>query len=430
MSADRAQLGPYETIDFEALSQKDEEFREIWMKSSGRLDFQDPETCRVLSKAILQTDFDLQIEVPDDRLCPPIPNRWNYVAWIHALIDSTNPDFSCRYDPARKVAGLDIGTGASAIYTLLLLQSRPNWSMCVTDVDKKSFDSAARNLAINNMLTRIKMLQTTDLYPLIPMTYLGIDKLDFTICNPPFFTDENEMRNSTKGLSKSQMPNAICTGSESEMVCAGGDLGFVTRIVNESLSLREKVTWYSSMLGKLDSAKAIINLLKQHGITNWAVGYLEPGRKTKRWVVAWSFGDYRPSTSVARLDTMPNEFLPFPTQYKIDLSGYDISEAKEIINAQLSPLHLHWQWDPDTSSGIGEAPQNVWNRAYRREQQRKEKSGETAMEQDEDNIIAFAFRLRVIDELSKEIIIDWLRGTDVQLWESFRGLVHRNFKKS
>jgi 23S rRNA (adenine1618-N6)-methyltransferase len=89
MSADRAQLGPYEKIDFEALSQKDEEFREIWMKSSGRLDFQDPETCRVLSKAILQTDFDLQIEVPDDRLCPPIPNRWNYVAWIHALIDKS-----------------------------------------------------------------------------------------------------------------------------------------------------------------------------------------------------------------------------------------------------------------------------------------------------------------------------------------------------
>jgi 23S rRNA (adenine1618-N6)-methyltransferase len=291
---DLAQRPPYDTIDFKALTKKDANFKLVWQKCLGKLDFQDPATVKALSKAILKADFGLQLEVPDDRLCPPIPNRWNYVTWIHGLIDSTSPDFSYGYDPERKITGLDIGTGASAIYTMLSLKSRPNWRMCATDIDKKSFESAARNLALNNLMTRTTLLQTTDLNPLIPLAGLGVQNLDFTICNPPFFTNLDDMSASLKGEGKSWKPNAVCTGAEVEMVCPDGDLGFVTKIVNESLVLREKVRWYTSMLGKLTSAKAIITLLKENGVTNWAVGVIDTGSSTKRWIVAWSFGDLRP----------------------------------------------------------------------------------------------------------------------------------------
>jgi 23S rRNA (adenine1618-N6)-methyltransferase len=301
---DLAQRPPYDTVDFKALTKKNPDFKLTWQKCSGKLDFQDPETIKTLSRAILVADFGLQLEVPDDRLCPPIPNRWNYVSWIQGLIDSTSPDYSDRYDPDRKVIGLDIGTGASAIYTMLCLQSRSNWTMCATDVDKKSFESAARNLALNSLMTRTKLLQTTELNALIPMQALGIGHLDFTICNPPFFTDASDMTSSLKGEGKSWKPNAVCTGAEIEMVCDGGDLGFVTKIVNESLVLKEKVQWYSSMLGKLSSAKSIIDLLKKHGITNWAVGVIDTGSSTKRWVVAWSFSDLRPKN--VRPTTTPN----------------------------------------------------------------------------------------------------------------------------
>jgi 23S rRNA (adenine1618-N6)-methyltransferase len=283
---DLAQRPPYDAVDFKALAKTDKDFKQTWQRTLGKLDFQDPETILALSKAILNVDFGLQLDVPADRLCPPIPNRWNYVAWIHGLIDSTSPDYANKYDPNRQVTGLDIGTGASAIYTLLCLKSRPNWTMCATDIDKKSFDSAARNLALNNLMTRIKLLQTTELNPLIPLAALSVDQLDFT--------DPSDMLASLKGEGKSWKPNAVCTGSENEMMCPGGDLGFVTAIVNESLVLKDKVQWYTSMLGKMDSAKAVITLLKQHGITNWAVGTIDVGAGTKRWIVAWSFGDLRP----------------------------------------------------------------------------------------------------------------------------------------
>ena len=307
---DLAQRPPYSSVDFRTLAKKDDQFAQIWQKSAGKLDFQDPGTATTLSKAILKADFDLQLDVPDDRLCPPIPNRWNYVAWIQSLLDSTAPNYSSKYDPHRQVTGLDIGTGASAIYAMLCLKSRSNWTMCATDVDKKSFDSAARNLALNDLMTRSKLLQTTHLDPLVPFAALGVDHLDFTICNPPFFASASEMSSSLKGEGKSRKPNAICTGAESEMVCEGGDLGFVTTIVNESLVLREKVQWYSSLLGKLDSAKSVVTLLKKHGVSNWAVGVVDVGGSTKRWVVAWSFGDLRPRNVRPLLPV----FYPMPQQ--------------------------------------------------------------------------------------------------------------------
>jgi 23S rRNA (adenine1618-N6)-methyltransferase len=291
---DLAQRPSYDAVDFKALAKADKDFKQTWQRTLGKLDFQDPETILALSKAILNVDFGLQLDVPADRLCPPIPNRWNYVAWIHGLVDSTSPDYANKYDPNRQVTGLDIGTGASAIYTLLCLKSRPNWTMCATDIDKKSLDSAARNLALNNLMTRTKLLQTTKLNPLIPLAALSVNQLDFTICNPPFFTDASEMLSSLEGEGKSWKPNAVCTGSENEMMYPGGDLGFVTAIINESLVLKEKVQWYTSMLGKMDSAKAVITLLKKHGITNWAVGTIDVGAGTKRWIVAWSFWDLRP----------------------------------------------------------------------------------------------------------------------------------------
>ncbi|KAF2870462.1 hypothetical protein BDV95DRAFT_629139 [Massariosphaeria phaeospora] len=446
-SADLAQLPPYEHVDFQALADNDEEFNKVWKKCAGHLDFQDPDCVRALTKAGLKVDFGLDIDLPADRLCPPVPNRFNYVAWIQKLLDCTSADYSDEYDPSRKVVGLDIGTGASAIYTLLCLKPRPNWTMCATDVDKKSFDCATRNLAINNMLPRTRILRTMETNSLIPLKALAVDKLDFTICNPPFFADEQDMRSSLKGEGKSWSPNSVCTGAEVEMVCEGGDVGFVTRIVNESLELREKVTWYSSMLGKLSSVKAIVHLLKKHDINNWAVGSIDVGGATKRWTVAWSFGDYRPKHSIARIELIANEYLPFPTGYEIPLGAdHTPVAARKTIDNQLSALDLHWTWNAETSTGIGIAAQNVWKRAYRREFERRKKDAATAEhkakspDDDDDDAmqiaspeppasVALAFRIHVYGTTKGSVAIDWLRGTDQVLWESFCGMIHRSFRK-
>ena len=37
---------------------------------------------RRLTQALLFRDFDIQLEIPDDRLCPPVPNRWVEIACL------------------------------------------------------------------------------------------------------------------------------------------------------------------------------------------------------------------------------------------------------------------------------------------------------------------------------------------------------------
>ena len=432
---DLTQKPPYSTVDFKALAKADPDFKKTWQACTGKLDFKDPATLESLSKAILKVDFGLDLSLPDNRLCPPIPNRWNYVSWIQGLLDSTSPTYTNNYEPEREVIGLDIGTGASGIYAMLCMKSRPNWTMCATDVDKVSFESAAANFARNNLLSRMKILQTTVSMPLIPLDGLATQQLNFTLCNPPFFNNSAEMEKSLSGDGKATGPNAICTGSNNEMICPGGDLGFVTRIVEESLVLRDKVTWYSSMLGKLSSAKAVVELLKSHSITNWAVGVLEPGTKTgtKRWIVAWSFGDLRPRSSIARPPggSFPHELLPFPTSYTISLpASFTGGAAGEKLNDQLAVLDLSWEWDAANSSGVGKASDNVWGRAYRRAYERRKKEGLVDMR--DDAVVKktkLAFRATVV-QLAGEITLEWLRGEDQVMWESFCGCVHRWFKQT
>ena len=78
------------------------------------------------------------------------------------------------------------------------------------------------------------------------------------------------------------------------MVTPGGEVAFVERMIMESVKLRGRVRWYTSMLGKYSSLATIIERLKQVHVQNWAVKEFVQGAKTRRWAVAWSWGDARP----------------------------------------------------------------------------------------------------------------------------------------
>lgn len=113
------------------------------------------------------------------------------------------------------------------------------------------------------------------------------------MCNPPFYTSRQEMLQLSEG--KSQEPSSVCTGADVEMVAPGGEVAFVARMIEESLHLRNQIQWYTSMLGKLSSVSALVEKLMKHGNQNYAVTEFVQGSKTKRWALAWSWGDRRPS---------------------------------------------------------------------------------------------------------------------------------------
>ena len=151
-----------------------------------------------------------------------------------------------------------------------------------------------------------------------------ITRIDFTMCNPPFYESTNEMLESA--ASKQRPPFTACTGSSNEMVTPGGEVAFVSRMIYESLAIRDGVQWYSSMLGKFSSIAPIIQRLKDNGIGNWAVTEFVQGSRTRRWAIAWSFRDRRPLMSISRgVSSLQKAFLPFPSEYTTEVSFFSSS---------------------------------------------------------------------------------------------------------
>lgn len=92
-------------------------------------------------------------------------------------------------------------------------------------------------------------------------------------------------------------------------------------MIEESLELKGRIQWYTSMLGKLSSVCLVLQRLKEKDIDNYAIVEFVQGSKTRRWGVGWSFKGLRPVMSVARgMGSLQKSLLPFPSEYLITVS--------------------------------------------------------------------------------------------------------------
>ncbi|KAK3651077.1 hypothetical protein LTR56_005841 [Elasticomyces elasticus] len=424
-------------VDFDKLAAEDADFSAICQisKSKRWLDFQDPKVVQQLTKTLLKSDFNLTLTLPPDRLCPPVPVRWNYIHWIQQLLDTTcssTNNYNDTYDPSRQVHGLDIGTGASCIYPLLACSTRPGWRMWGSDIDSHSLAYAKQNVKANNMDSRIRIQRSSKPEdPLIPLDVLGVGGLDFVMTNPPFYSSGQDMLDSYTG--KQAPPSAVCTGAENEMICDGGDVGFVTRILEESLVVRERVQWYTAMVGKMSSLQSVIALLKGHGVENFAVCALQAGFRTKRWAVGWSFGDARARVDVARCGELVVGVLPVASAQTVRAGGVTREVLGRKVDEVVGGLGVRWIWRGEEGVGVMEAEGDVWSRAARRRKMFRKnaevavaKKSEVEMEgssEEEEEVVGLAVKITCGDG---EVDVRWLRGRDYVLFESFCGLMKRS----
>ncbi|USW50081.1 Putative METTL16/RlmF family, S-adenosyl-L-methionine-dependent methyltransferase [Septoria linicola] len=434
-------------VDFNALAKDDADFAAISKaaKQDGWIDFHDPKVVQQLTKSLLRYDFGLSLNLPDDRLCPPIPVRWNYIRWIQDLLDTTSPTPSDIYDPEREVLGLDIGVGASCIYSLLACASRPEWQMAGTDIDSHSLSYAKQNVASNNLEDRIRLKQMKPEQALIPIDAMGVEELDFVMTNPPFYSSEkdflasyNDSERKAKTTESDSPPSAVCVGASNEMICEAGDVGFVTRIIEQSLQLRDRVQWYTAMLSHMHSLQQIVARLKEQHITNFAVTSLHPGNKTKRYAVAWSFGHVRPRNDVARHGELVLDVLPMATAKTIRVPFHDTRAAGKKVDGIMKGLEgVEWGWRPLLDAGVMQCKENVWSRAARRQKMFADrakaalggsKNGGEEEESDSnaDDGIVLAVKITCKGE---EVEVRWLRGNDFVIFESFCGMLQRALNK-
>ena len=57
------------------------------------------------------------------------------------------------------------------------------------------------------------------------------------------------------------MQRDCVAGTLDEMVCPGGELAFVSQMVKDSMQLQARVHWYTSMVGKKATVKALRRML-------------------------------------------------------------------------------------------------------------------------------------------------------------------------
>ncbi|KAL8711855.1 MAG: hypothetical protein Q9220_003799 [cf. Caloplaca sp. 1 TL-2023] len=336
-----------------------------------------------------------------------VPNRFNYILWVQDLLDTTSETYNEGYDQEREVVGLDIGTGASCIYPLLGCAQRKTWKFIATDIDTESLDHASLNILLNNLKSRVLPHLSKPTDPLIPLDHLGIERIDFTMTNPPFYPSLSSLLASA--TLKSRPPHSACTGTETEMVTSGGEVAFVTRIIDESEVLGERCQWYTTMLGKLSSVGEVVEELQKRGVGNWSVKEFVQGEKTRRWGVGWSWGVMRP---------------------------------REVSVFILLGFSFFFAWE------------NTWSRAARRQQQRQkeeeeqedvmalsEKASDDAGDGESDAshsgsgedepewVLVVKIRLTQGDTPdSVSVSVRWVRGTDNKIFESFCGALKRQLR--
>ncbi|MCJ1424275.1 hypothetical protein MMC29_002162 [Sticta canariensis] len=381
-----------------------------------------------------------RVSLPRTRTWLVLREKLNYILWIQDLIDTTSDTYTDRYNPDRPVTGLDIGTGSSCIYPLLGCSLRPKWKFAAIDIDDRNYQYACQNVHRNSLQARILPFLTKPTDPLIPLDKLGLDSVDFTMCNPPFYTSVSELISSA--AAKSHPPRSACTGAEVEMVTDGGEVAFVQLMIKESCQLKTDCQWYTSMLGKLSSLYTVLDTLKSVAVCNWAVKEFVQGTKTRRWAIAWSFQSARPTKDVARgIPGLPKKLLPFPSIFTFEAPHSLRDNLYEHLHKLFDNKDIEWRFDRATSTTRGWAQGNVWSRAARRNPRTVVEKmmdptkavGEAVAEktQNEENEgpggPKFIFMIQVYPGNASsrvlEVHVRWLAGLDTVVFESFCGFV-------
>ncbi|XP_056414433.1 RNA N6-adenosine-methyltransferase METTL16 [Hyla sarda] len=399
--------------DFAYLASKYPEFKQhVNMNLSGRvgLNFKDPEAVRALTCTLLKEDFGLTIDIPLERLIPTVPLRLNYIHWVEDLINFHESD-------KRTVRrGIDIGTGASCIYPLLGATLN-GWYFLATEVDDICYNYAKKNVEQNHLADLIKVVK-------VPQKTLLMDALkeesgiiyDFCMCNPPFFANQMEAQGVNSRNPRRPPPSSVNTGGITEIMAEGGELEFVKRIIHDSLQLKERLRWYSCMLGKKCSLAPLKEELRIQGVPKVAHTEFYQGR-TMRWALAWSFYDDviipNPPSKKRKLERprKPVMFCVLETTVKMLKSKSEctgdlnhISVVTDCLKKVLTDLKVQYKPVP---CGNGEesifltAIENSWVHIRRKKRDRMRQLRELPRAPDENFLVAQKDERQAEDEETK-----------------------------
>jgi 23S rRNA (adenine1618-N6)-methyltransferase len=256
------------------------------------IDFSNPNAVKALNKALLISDYDINYwDIPKDYLCPPIPGRADYIHYIADLLGESN---NGTIPEGENVIGLDIGIGANCIYPIIGF-SAYNWSFVGTDIDENAIQNCKKIITENpKLIDAISLQLQAEPRYIFKNIILPEDKFAFTICNPPFHSSQDEATKATirklNNLENTRTTKPVLNfgGQNAELWCSGGEIGFITQMIYESVKYPLQCFWFTTLVSKKDNLKSLYKTLNKVGAVEIKTIEMAQGQKTSR-IVAWTF---------------------------------------------------------------------------------------------------------------------------------------------
>ncbi|MBB6369447.1 23S rRNA (adenine(1618)-N(6))-methyltransferase RlmF [Chryseobacterium shigense] len=255
------------------------------------INFSIPEAVKLLNKALLLHFYNVKSwDIPDTNLCPPIPGRADYIHYIADLLAENRTDIPA----GNSITGLDIGTGANLVYPLLAHGSY-GWKMLGTDINQASLENAQRILDHNQDLSPvIQLKKQSDPNHIFRNIIESGNRFTFSMCNPPFHdSEESALKGNlrkTKNIRKSKPQKALLNfgGQQSELWCEGGEIAFITKMIEESVLYSSQVLWFTCLVSKKDNLHKLTTFLKKVNAIDVKTVDMAQGQKVSR-MLAWTF---------------------------------------------------------------------------------------------------------------------------------------------
>lgn len=256
------------------------------------LDFANPKAVKALNQSLLSHFYKVDFwDIPAGFLCPPIPGRADYLHYLADLLAQSNEG---KLPKPTHIRALDIGTGANLIYPLLGAAIY-GWTFVGSELNPMALHAAKSNLDNNpNFREKIALRQQSNPESIFEGIIQADEFFDLTLCNPPFHESaqaaqegsQRKVRNLTgKAVLKAELNFG---GQASELWTAGGELGFIRKMILESSRFKNQVFWFTTLVSKSENLKPIESFLKNAGVVAQKTIPMSQGNKQSRFV-AWTF---------------------------------------------------------------------------------------------------------------------------------------------
>ncbi|WP_430428649.1 23S rRNA (adenine(1618)-N(6))-methyltransferase RlmF [Maribacter litoralis] len=293
--------------DLKALKQINPELNPFVAKNKyGNLsiDFFNPVAVKALNKALLMAHYNIKYwDIPDGFLCPPIPGRADYIHHIADVLAESNNGLLVK---GEHITCLDVGVGANCVYPIIG-NSSYGWSFIASDIDPKAIEAAEKNVANNpNLFGKVEFRLQTKPDHIFSGIINSEQKIDFTICNPPFHANQAEAEAGTlrklSNLKKKRVkkPDLNFAGQGGELWTDGGEKRFVLNMINESAQYSKNCAWFSTLVSKQSNLRAFYDRLEKVGVVEHKTTPMGHGNKLSR-IIAWTF------LSTAEMKSWANE---------------------------------------------------------------------------------------------------------------------------